>query len=87
MPCSVVKLPGGGVAIVKHAAFRHPKCKFCPQDHPFDPPRPATQLCDAVISRTLGGGEITCDAKVCTRCAQQIGEKDFCPKHRQESRT
>ena len=83
MPCVPFKLPDGTVAIVKMAKQRFPRCRFCPQDRPFDPPLPATQLCDGVISKTLGGGEITCDAKVCTRCAQQIGEKDFCPKHRQ----
>jgi hypothetical protein len=82
MPCSRINLPGGGVAIVKHAAARHSKCRFCPTLHDGSGALPATLLCDAVIAKTLGGGEITCDAKVCTACAQRIGDKDYCPKHR-----
>jgi hypothetical protein len=86
MPCSRINLPGGGVAIVKHAAARHPKCTFCPTRFRWDGwHRPATQLCDEVISKTLGGGEITCDAKICAACAQRIGDKDYCPKHRKEA--
>jgi hypothetical protein len=86
MPCSVIKLPGGGAAIVKHAAGRAPRCKFCLerlrevlQDGVLE--NPATLLCDFEIGRTLGGDPITCDAKVCVRCARRVGEKDFCPKH------
>ena len=75
MPCSTIKLPDGTVAIVKHAKARDPRCRFCSGAHP------ATQLCDAVIGHTLGGAEITCDARVCVVCAQREGEKDFCPKH------
>jgi hypothetical protein len=75
MPCSWIKLPGGGVAIVKHAPTRAPRCKFCYGS------QPATQLCDFEIGRTLGGEAITCDAKVCVHCARRVGEKDFCPKH------
>lgn len=82
MPCSRINLPDGGVAIVKHAAAHHPKCRFCPTLHDGSGARPATQLCDEVISKTLGGGEITCDAKICVCCAQRIGDKDYCPKHR-----
>lgn len=79
MPCSVIKLPGGGVAIIKHAPQRFPLCKWCGS-------RPATQLCDEVISKTVGGDEITCDAKVCVHCAQRVAEKDYCPRHRKETK-
>jgi len=76
-PCSTIKLPGGGVAFVKHGATRFPRCKWC------NGARAATQLCDKVISKTLGGAEITCDEKVCVQCAQRVDGKDFCPKHQE----
>lgn len=79
MPCSVIKLPGGAVAIVKHAPGRFPRCKWCYGS------QPATQLCDEVLSRAPDGTEFTCDAKVCVHCAQRVGEKDYCPKHRKET--
>jgi hypothetical protein len=74
MPCSWVKLPGGGTAIVKHAKARSPKCRFCP--------RSSTKLCDAVIGKTLGGGAILCDAPICDSCARPFGPgQDLCPNH------
>ena len=76
MTCSIVQIPGGGVAIVKHANPRYPRCGFCQKT------RAATQLCDAEIAKTLGGTAITCDAPVCTVCALRVGELDYCPKHR-----
>ena len=75
MPCSIVKLPGGGIAFMKHSAPRVPHCKFCYGS------QPATLLCDFEIGETIGGDPITCDAKVCVHCAHRVGEKDFCPKH------
>lgn len=79
MPCSRVKFPDGSVAIVKHAAARYPRCKFCPRSHDA---APATLLCDFEVGRTLGGDAITCDAPVCVNCAKRVGpDKDFCPKH------
>jgi hypothetical protein len=74
MPCSWLKLPGGGVAIVKHGKSRAPRCKFCPLT--------STKLCDAIVGKTLGGEAITCDAPICSTCARNVGpEKDFCPNH------
>ncbi|MBZ5700281.1 MAG: hypothetical protein LAN84_00380 [Acidobacteriia bacterium] len=81
MPCSYVKLPDGTIAIVKHAAERAPRCKFCTVLHDGSGTQPATQLCDFEIARTLGGDPITCDARVCVRCARRVGDKDFCPNH------
>jgi hypothetical protein len=76
MPCSVVKLADGTVAIVRHARRRLPKCGFCNMG--------ASLLCDAIVGQTLGGESITCDSPVCVCCARQVGpDKDFCPKHSQ----
>ncbi len=75
MPCSHVKFPDGGETIVKHAARRAPRCKFCYGS------QPATLLCDYEIGRSLGGEKFTCDRPVCRQCARSIGGKDFCPKH------
>lgn len=82
MTCSMVTLPDGTVAIVKHGNKRLPRCRFCPvQDLRWA--CDATLLCDAVIGRTIGGADITCNAPICDHCAQHVGEKDFCPKHKQ----
>ncbi len=83
MPCSHIKLPDGTVAIVKHSASRGPMCKFCHLRFRWDGrTHQATLLCDFVIGTTLGGDPITCDAKVCSKCAKRVGpDKDFCPKH------
>ena len=70
MPCSWVKLPGGGVAIVKHAKPRAKKCRGCGA--------PAPLLCDWKIAPGK-----TCDAPVCEECALEVGpEKHLCPAHR-----
>jgi hypothetical protein len=83
MPCSWIKLPDGTVAHVRHAKARAPKCKFCLQSGVS--PRyagEATLLCDFVVGKTLGGAEITCDARMCSFCARRVGpDRDFCPKH------
>ena len=81
MTCSVIKLPGGGTAIVKHSPSRLPRCKFCPVLHDGSGALPATLLCDFEVAETLGGAPITCNAKMCVRCARREGEKDFCPNH------
>lgn len=73
MHCVRIPLPGGGVAIVCGAKKRRSPC---------DCGRPHTKLCDYVLSKTLDGKEITCDAKLCAMCAFMVGEKDFCWKHR-----
>jgi hypothetical protein len=81
MPCSMITLPDGTIAIVKHAKARFPRCRFCPVDH-LHQACDATLLCDFVVGKTLAGAEITCDAPVCTHCAKHVGtDKDFCPKH------
>jgi hypothetical protein len=73
------------VAIVKHAAGRYPKCKFCPSRLRWDGiVLSATLLCDFEVGRTLGGDPITCEAPVCVQCARRVGDKDFCPKHPKE---
>jgi hypothetical protein len=71
-----IKLPDGTVAHICYSGKRRraKPCKFCRQ--------PSTRLCDFVIMKTLGGGEITCDAPICGACARPIGEdKDLCPDH------
>lgn len=81
MPCSHIKFPDGTVAIVKHAAGRFPKCKFCPTRR-LGRVHSATLLCDFAVGTTLGGEPITCDVPVCVHCAKRVGpDKDFCPKH------
>lgn len=83
MVCSTIKLPDGTVAIVRHSPRRFPPCKFC-LTRRYGRQHQATQLCDFEIARTLGGEPITCDANICTHCAQRVGDKDFCPKHRKK---
>lgn len=74
MPCSHVKFPDGTVAIVKHGKARGPKCRFCS--------KVSTKLCDAIVGKTLGGAQITCDAPMCSWHARPVGgDKDFCPQH------
>lgn len=80
MPCSHIKLPDGTVAIVRHSAARHPRCKFCPVDDKRQA-CDATLLCDFVVGKTFGGEELTCSAPICTHCARRVGDKDICPKH------
>lgn len=89
MPCSHIKLPDGTVAIVKHARRRYPICQFCKGDWDGEHfgefgeiRRPATLLCDFVLSKTLGGGWITCDTPVCEKCAKEVApDTHYCPKH------
>lgn len=77
MPCSVIKLPGGGVAIVKHSRSPRKRCQFCPPAYPNF----ATLECD-YPTPTLLDKNATCDAKMCPSCATPVGEdKDHCPNH------
>lgn len=83
MTCSIVKLPDGTVAIVKHAKARVPRCRFC-LDAGASPryAGEATLACDFVLGKTIGGAPITCDARMCSFCARHVApDKDFCPKH------
>lgn len=67
MPCDRVRLPGGGTAIVCSSRKRK-RCECG---------RPATLLCDWKI----GDGK-TCDAPICTICAEHVGpDKHLCRKH------
>lgn len=69
MPCTVMKLPGGGTAIVKHAAPRKRRCAFCDAWSGF--------LCDAPV----GPGK-TCDAPMCGEHAYIMGpDIHHCPHH------
>lgn len=70
MPCTVVKIPGGGTAIVKHAKPRRRCCGFCRLT--WD-----GFLCD----HEIGPGK-TCDAPMCKQHAAEMAP-DFhlCPNH------
>lgn len=70
MPCSYVKLPDGGVAIVKHAKPRRRCCAFCRIT--WD-----GLLCDFEVSPGK-----TCDAPMCKRHAAEVGpDRHLCPVH------
>jgi hypothetical protein len=74
MPCSFVKLPGGGTAIVKHSAPRRKRCRWCQQT--------AANLCDFEVGKTLGGAPITCDAPMCfEHSTDSSGNRHRCPTH------
>lgn len=83
MPCSHIKLNDGTTVIVRHSAARGPLCKFCRHRFRWDGrTHRASLLCDFEIGRTLGGEAMTCDARVCAKCAKEVGpDKHFCPKH------
>lgn len=71
MPCSVIKLPGGGTAIVKHAAQRPRACSVCKRK------TPDFKLCDFPV----GSGK-TCSAALCKACARhEDPDTDYCPLH------
>lgn len=71
MPCSTVKLPGGGVAIVCGPRRKQNLCSC----------RAYAKLqCDWPKE---GGG--TCDKPICRSCARSAGpDTDYCPFHRGE---
>lgn len=65
--CTLVAIPGGGVAIVC-GSVRRCKCG-----------RKATQLCDWKVPAKMSG---TCDRPICNRCATKPAkDKDLCPEH------
>lgn len=71
--CTVVKMPGGGTAIVCGGRRRHKHCKCG---------RKATLLCDWKVKGKRSG---TCDAPLCVRCTHSPApEKDLCPQHAAE---
>lgn len=68
--CSVVKMPGGGVAIVCSRGRRHKRCACG---------RTANRLCDWKVKGKRSG---TCDEPLCERCTHSpASEKDLCPTH------
>jgi hypothetical protein len=84
MQCTRVTLPGGGSAIICGSAPRRKPCQFCKDRFRWDGiTRGASLLCDFPIAKTLGGGEITCDAAMCDLCALEVGpDRHHCPKHK-----
>jgi hypothetical protein len=72
--CRGVKLPGGGSAIVCGPRGRTQKCAYCAKS--------SVALCDAVVGKTLGGADITCDRPLCKDHARHVEpDEDFCPNH------
>lgn len=68
MPCHVMKLPGGGVAIIKCAKTRAKRCACGAA---------SSLLCDWKM-----GGERTCDRPMCPACAHEVGpDKHLCGAH------
>lgn len=67
MPCTHVKLPGGGTAIVCTTRRARPRCGCG---------KPAPLLCDWKV------GSGTCDAPICAACSTKPATgKDLCPSH------
>lgn len=79
-PCNVVKLPNSGIAFVRHALKRQPKCRWCD--------RTSTKLCDFDVSSPQQvTHRKTCDAPMCDLHAKSVGpNRDFCPDHQQAKR-
>lgn len=72
MPCSSVKLPGGGAAIVCTSGRRQ-RCACG---------RPAARFCDWKVPKRKSG---TCDRAICERCTYEPApDKDLCPAHAAE---
>ncbi len=69
MPCTSVRLPGGGAAIV---CTTTPRCG-CGRSAPL--------LCDWKVPSKKSG---TCDKPICSQCATSPAPgKDLCPTHAQ----
>lgn len=69
--CKTVRLPDGGVAIVRFSGKQ-------PQ-HKCACGRPATIQCD------YPEGDGTCDKWLCKSCAVHVGrDRDYCPSHQLE---
>jgi hypothetical protein len=65
---------GGAHAIICGRRVKASRCGFCQ--------RTSTKLCDAIVGKTLGGAELTCDEPICDGHARPVApNKDFCPKH------
>jgi hypothetical protein len=82
MPCHIVRIPGGGTAIVRTAAPRPRKCSVCGRQ------TKDYRLCDypmgtsTLAART--GGPKTCDAVLCQSCTNhREPDIDYCPLHAQ----
>lgn len=72
MPCQWVKLPGGGVAVVKYGALRRKRCRYCATDAAF--------LCDWPLETGK-----TCDRLLCGTHAHEVGTgRHCCPEHYDE---
>jgi len=77
--CLEVKLPDGGVALVRMAGKRPANCRWCSSLH--------TKLCDFVVSSPqVVTHKKTCDAPMCDAHAKNVGpDKDYCPEHAEAS--
>ena len=69
--CVLVKLPGGGSALVRMSSRRPQRCWFCEKR--------SALLCDFPVARD--GRAATCDKPLCEKCAVKNGKLDFCPNH------
>ena len=87
MPCTLMKLPNGAVAIVKHAAPRPRACSVCGVktrdvklcDYIL---RPAGQVVSELDGMTAHVEAKTCDAALCQSCAvHREPDTDYCPSH------
>lgn len=75
MPCVVVKLPNGGVAICKAAAAPRKRCRWCDLW--------SVALCDFPDPKRKSG---TCDAPMCEIHQANVGpDRDYCPDHKGET--
>ena len=81
MKCEVVEIPGDKPgqkvkAIICRSGLIARRCAYCT--------RAATQLCDFVMGKTIGGTELTCDRPLCKAHAYSKRKekgKDFYSKH------
>ncbi len=72
MPCTPVKLPDGGFAILCSRGQTRKRCNYCDGI--------ADRLCDYPVLRN--GKRSTCDAPLCSRCTTRIaGDGDLCRAH------
>ena len=76
MPCVVVKLPNGGVAICKVAAAPRKRCRWCDLT--------CVALCDFPISSPQQvTHRKTCNAPMCEIHQTRVGpDRDYCPDHK-----
>lgn len=73
MPCSVIRLPGGGTAIIKHSKRPTKPCAVCARGR-------GEKLCDFPL--TGGKAGKTCNRPLCDRCATHVEpDTDYCPTH------